>query len=61
MLSDRSKPVIFSMARLDQLKILTGLVECFGKSSRLRELANLVVVGGYIDVKRLGTDKKSKK
>ncbi|XP_057430481.1 sucrose synthase 2 isoform X1 [Lotus japonicus] len=52
LLSDRSKPIIFSMARLDRVKNLTGLVECFGKSSKLRELVNLVVVGGYIDVQQ---------
>lgn len=40
------------MARLDRVKNLTGLVECYGKSARLRELVNLVVVGGYIDVKK---------
>lgn len=40
------------MARLDRVKNLTGLVECYGKSTRLRELVNLVVVGGYIDVKK---------
>lgn len=34
------------MARLDRVKNLTGLVEWYGKNSRLRELANLVVVGG---------------
>ncbi|KAL5785164.1 hypothetical protein ACOSQ2_007556 [Xanthoceras sorbifolium] len=49
MLNDRSKPIIFSMARLDRVKNLTGLVECYGKSSQLRELVNLVVVGGYVD------------
>lgn len=51
-LSDRSKPIIFSMARLDRVKNLTGLVECYAKNSKLRELVNLVVVGGYIDVKK---------
>lgn len=40
------------MARLDRVKNLTGLVELYGKSSQLRELANLVVIGGYNDVKR---------
>lgn len=39
------------MARLDRVKNITGLVEWFGKSTRLRELANLVVVAGYIDAK----------
>lgn len=39
------------MARLDKVKNITGLVELYGKNARLRELANLVVVGGYVDVK----------
>uniref|UniRef100_A0A1D1ZFE8 Sucrose synthase n=1 Tax=Anthurium amnicola TaxID=1678845 RepID=A0A1D1ZFE8_9ARAE len=45
-LKDRSKPIIFSMARLDRVKNLTGLVELYGKSPRLQELVNLVVVCG---------------
>jgi sucrose synthase len=51
-LSDRSKPLIFTMARLDHVKNITGLVELYGKSTKLRELVNLVVVGGYHDVKK---------
>nr|AEV40894.1 sucrose synthase [Gossypium hirsutum] len=51
-LSDRSKPLIFSMARLDRVKDMTGLVELYAKNNKLRELANLVVVAGYIDVKK---------
>ncbi|XP_004298147.1 PREDICTED: sucrose synthase 2-like [Fragaria vesca subsp. vesca] len=50
-LADRSKPMVFSMARLDRVKNLTGLVECYGKSTKLREMVNLVVVGGYMDAK----------
>ncbi|XP_038990267.1 sucrose synthase 2 isoform X2 [Phoenix dactylifera] len=45
-LKDRSKPVIFSMARLDRVKNITGLVELYGRNPRLRELVNLVVVAG---------------
>lgn len=52
MLNDRSKPIIFSMARLDQVKNITGLVECYAKNAKLREMANLVVVAGYNDVKK---------
>ncbi|XP_052208617.1 sucrose synthase 2-like isoform X2 [Diospyros lotus] len=51
MLNDRSKPIVFSMARLDKVKNITGLVELYGKNMKLRELVNLVVVGGYIDAK----------
>ncbi|KAJ4954655.1 hypothetical protein NE237_011438 [Protea cynaroides] len=52
MVSDRSKPIIFSMARLDQVKNITGLVEWYGKNAKLRELVNLVVIAGYNDVKK---------
>lgn len=34
------------------MKNITGLVECYGKNAKLRELANLVVVAGYNDVKK---------
>lgn len=40
------------MARLDRVKNITGLVECYGKNTKLRELVNLVVVAGYHDVKK---------
>ncbi|XP_020099105.1 sucrose synthase 1 isoform X2 [Ananas comosus] len=45
-LEDKNKPIIFSMARLDRVKNITGLVEFYGKNPRLRELVNLVVVAG---------------
>ena len=34
------------MARLDNVKNLTGIVEWYAKNPKLRELVNLVVVGG---------------
>ncbi|KAK6925444.1 Sucrose synthase [Dillenia turbinata] len=48
-LAERRKPIIFSMARLDTVKNITGLVEWFGKNKRLRNLVNLVVVAGFFD------------
>ncbi|KAK2645104.1 hypothetical protein Ddye_020299 [Dipteronia dyeriana] len=45
-LKDRNKPILFTMARLDRVKNLSGLVEWYGKNTKLRELVNLVVVGG---------------
>jgi len=48
-LNDHKKPIIFSMARLDRVKNMTGLVEWFAKNKRLRGLVNLVVVAGDID------------
>ncbi|XP_061356181.1 sucrose synthase 5-like [Gastrolobium bilobum] len=48
-LENRRKPIIFSMARIDVVKNLTGLVEWYGKNLRLRNLVNLVIVGGFFD------------
>lgn len=48
-LADRKKPIIFSMARLDTVKNITGLTEWYGRNKRLRELVNLVVVAGFFD------------
>ncbi|KAL0417319.1 UNVERIFIED_CONTAM: Sucrose synthase 7 [Sesamum latifolium] len=48
-LADRRKPIIFTMARLDIVKNITGLTEWYGKNKRLRNLVNLVIVGGFFD------------
>jgi sucrose synthase len=48
-LEDRDKPIVFTMARLDRIKNLTGLVEWFALSDRLRKAANLLVIGGSVD------------
>ncbi|MDE3207570.1 MAG: sucrose synthase, partial [Pseudomonadota bacterium] len=47
-LADQDKPIIFMMARLDHVKNMTGFVRWYATSEQLRNLANLVVVGGYI-------------
>ncbi len=47
-LSDIGKRPIFSMARLDRIKNLTGLAECFGKSKELQEQCNLILVAGKL-------------
>jgi sucrose synthase len=49
-LDDPSKRPVFSMARLDRIKNLTGLAECFGKSAALQEHCNLIVVAGKLRV-----------
>ncbi|WCJ24460.1 Sucrose synthase [Euphorbia peplus] len=48
-LADRKKPIIFSMARLDTVKNITGLTEWYGKNKKLRSLVNLVIVAGFFD------------
>ena len=45
-MKDHNKPIIFTMARLDRVKNITGLVMWYGKNARLCELVNLVVVVG---------------
>ncbi len=47
--ADPAKPLIFSMARMDRIKNLTGLVQWFGENESLRGLANLLLVGGHVD------------
>lgn len=42
------KPILFTMARLDHIKNVTGLVEWYGRSERLRAEANLVVIAGAV-------------
>ncbi len=51
-LEDKNKPILFTMARFDRIKNITGLVEWYGKSPELRERANLLVAGGFIDINK---------
>ncbi|MCK5228152.1 MAG: glycosyltransferase, partial [Desulfobulbaceae bacterium] len=42
-------PPIFSIARLDRIKNLTGLMEAYGQSDELRKVANLVLIASVLD------------
>lgn len=53
-LADPNKRPIFSMARLDRIKNLTGLAECFGRSPELQERCNLILVAGKLTVDESG-------
>lgn len=57
-LDDPSKRPIFSMARLDRIKNLTGLAECFGKSEALQERCNLILVAGKLRVEESGDNEE---
>ncbi|SIT69140.1 sucrose synthase [Ectothiorhodosinus mongolicus] len=48
-LADPEKPVVFSMARLDHIKNITGLLTWYAQNPRLREQANLVLIAGHVD------------
>jgi sucrose synthase len=47
-LEDPTKRPLFSMARLDRIKNLTGLAECFGKSEELQKRCNLILIAGKL-------------
>ena len=47
-IKDPEKPSLFTMARLDKIKNLSGLVEAFCKNPALNEMANLIVAAGTI-------------
>lgn len=57
-LDDPNKRPIFSMARLDRIKNLTGLAECFGKSKELQERCNLILVAGKLRVEESGDNEE---
>ncbi len=52
--SDPHKPLLFTMARLDRIKNMTGLVQWFGEHSQLRQHANLLVIAGHVDEGKSG-------
>ena len=53
-LEDSEKPLIFTMARMDRIKNITGFVEWYAQSSALREQVNLLVISGHVDPERSG-------
>jgi len=57
-LDDPGKRPIFSMARLDRIKNITGLTECFGKSKELQEHCNLILVAGKLRVEESGDNEE---
>lgn len=49
-LDNPDKRPLFSMARLDRIKNLTGLAETYGKSEALQERCNLILVAGKLRI-----------
>jgi sucrose synthase len=56
--ADREKPLLFTMARLDRIKNITGLVEWYGRSQQLQGAANLLVVAGHVTVDQSADDEE---
>lgn len=48
-LTNRDKPLIFAMSRLDNVKNVSGLLEWYATSPDLQEEANLFLVSGKVD------------
>lgn len=57
-LDDPSLRPIFSVARLDRIKNLTGLAECFGKSEALHSQCNLILIAGKLRVEESGDNEE---
>jgi len=45
-LENPDRPLLFTMARLDRIKNITGLVDWYGRNEALRQEANLLIVAG---------------
>jgi sucrose synthase len=50
-LDDPDKPPIFTMARFDKIKNITGLIHAFGMNKKLLQSCNLIFAAGTIHVK----------
>lgn len=48
-LSEPDKPILFTMARMDHIKNITGLVSWYAQNEALRNEANLLIVSGHVD------------
>jgi sucrose synthase len=59
-LRDKEKPLIFTIARLDHIKNITGLVEWYGRNDELRQEANLFVVAGFVDANASQDDEEKR-
>jgi len=57
-LADHDKPIIFTMARLDRIKNISGFVEWYSRSPELQALANVLVVAGHVQQDRSGDEEE---
>ncbi|UCD11645.1 MAG: sucrose synthase [Nitrospinaceae bacterium] len=57
-LNDPSRPPLFTMARLDKIKNITGLVESYGINKALQNKCNLIVVAGTLNSEKTHDDEE---
>jgi sucrose synthase len=48
-LTEPDKPILFTMARMDHIKNITGLVDWYANNEALRKEVNLLIVSGHIN------------
>ncbi len=48
-LTDKAKPLLLAMSRLDYIKNPAGLLQWYAQNQALQQEANLVIVGGHLD------------
>ncbi|MCF7886581.1 MAG: sucrose synthase [Candidatus Marinimicrobia bacterium] len=58
LLKNQDKPLLFLMSRLDKIKNVTGFIRGYGESDKLRELTNVFVIGGYLDINKSNDDEE---
>lgn len=58
-LTHSDRPLLFTMARLDRIKNIAGLVDWYGQCEALRQEANLLVISGHVDPARSGDQEES--
>ncbi len=52
------KPVLLCMSRLDHIKNVTGFVDWYGGDTKIRDLANVLVIAGNVDVSKSTDDEE---
>ncbi len=58
-LTDKNKPLLLAMSRLDRIKNPSGLVQWYAASEALRKEANLVIVGGHLEAEASNDDEEA--
>ena len=57
-LAEPGRPLLFTLARPERIKNITGLVDWYGRCPRLRDQVNLLIVGGTLDPALAGDDEE---
>ena len=53
------KPLLFAMSRMDHIKNVTGLLEWYANNDQLRELTNMFLVAGNVDIEKSSDEEEA--